>query len=700
MKPQLLALLASTALAACATPGTTGTAGTTATEVAEQTATIAEATTGPVAPAQADKPQLGDFGFDMAGMDRAIEPGDSFYDFANGAWSRTTEIPSDRSNYGMFIMLEELSNERTREILEEQAKAPGSKIGDFYASFMDRAAVDAKGFQPLAPALNSIREAGGLAELGTVMGQLSRMGLAAPFGNFVDSDDKNPDAAIFQFAQGGLGLPDRDYYLSTDAGLVAKRDAYRAYLVQLMKLAGEPDAEARAGAVMDLETQIAKAHWSRVDSRDAEKTYNKWNRSQFDAEAPKFPWKAYLASTGVDAQPSFIVRQPSAISGTAKVLASAPLAVVKDYLVLQALDTYAPYLSKGFVDANFAFHGTTLNGTPENQADWKRASNLVTQAMGEEVGKYYVDRYFPPESKAAMDELVKNVLAAMDRRIQGLTWMAPETKARAQAKLAAFTPKIGYPEKWRDYSALEVKRDDLAGNVMRANQFEHQRQLNKLGKPIDRTEWGMTPMTINAYANFNWNEIVFPAAILQPPFFDPKADPAVNYGGIGAVIGHEISHHFDDQGSKYNEHGALEEWWTPGDVQRFSALTGKLVDQYNHYEGLPGKKVNGQLTLGENIGDLAGLAIAHDAYIASLGGQEAPVLDGLSGDQRFYLGWAQIWRRNYREDNLIQRLLTDPHSPSKQRVSVVRNLDPWYGAYNVSPDDSLYLSPEQRVRIW
>ncbi len=381
-------------------------------------------------------------------------------------------------------------------------------------------------------------------------------------------------------------------------------------------------------------------------------------------------------------------------------MASAPIRVVKDYLKLQTIDAYAPYLSDPFVNANFAFHGTVLNGTPQNQDLWKRGVTLVTNAMGEDIGKTYVQRHFPPEAKAEADELVRNIIGAMDRRIQGLTWMAPETKARARAKLAAFTPKIGYPEEWRDYSALRVDRRDLAGNVIRANQFEHQRQLNKLGQPVDRREWGMYPMTINAYANFNWNEIVFPAAILQPPFFDPNADPAVNYGGIGAVIGHEISHHFDDQGSKYDETGRLREWWTPGDTQRFKALTGGLVQQYGQYEVLPGKNVNGELTLGENIGDLAGVTIAYDAYKTSLGGREAPVIDGTTGDQRFYLGWAQIWRRNYREPNLLQRLITDPHSPSEQRVAVVRNLDPWYKAFPVEQGDDLYLAPERRVRIW
>ena len=686
MRHLIILLCASTALAACAAT------------------TTSHPVTGAHAPAEtpaaAAKPQIGDFGFDMAGMDTGVKPGDSFYDYANGTWARNTPIPPDRSNYGMFAVLEEVSTKRTHEILEEQARTPGSKIGDFFTSFMDRPAVNAAGLKPLAPTLAEIDGVKSKAGLVALMGKYSRMGVNVPFGNYVDSDDKNPDAPIFQLSQGGLGLPDRDYYLSDDAGLAAKRTAYRAYLAKLMTLAGEQDAERRAGALVDLETKIARVHWTQVDSRDADKTYNKLTAADLKKGAPSFAWDEYLEGIGADAQPAFIVRQPSAVTGAAKIFAAASLPLLKDYLKLQTIDTFAPYLSDPFVDANFAFRGTTLNGTPQNQEPWKRASTLVTQAMGEDVGKLYVERHFPPEAKAEADRLVKNVIAAMDRRIEGLTWMAPETKVRAKAKLAAFTPKIGYPDEWRDYSALWVDRADLLGNVMRANEFEHQRNLNKLGKPTDRGEWGMVPMTINAYANFNWNEIVFPAAILQPPFFDPHADPAINYGGIGAVIGHEISHHFDDQGSKYDETGALKEWWTPGDVQRFNALTGRLAAQYDKYEVLPSKFVNGKFTLGENIGDLAGVTVAYDAYRASLGGKEAPVIDGLTGDQRFYLGWAQVWRRNYRDENLLQRLITDPHSPSKERVAVVRNFDEWYAAYKPQPGETLYLAPADRVRIW
>jgi putative endopeptidase len=374
--------------------------------------------------------------------------------------------------------------------------------------------------------------------------------------------------------------------------------------------------------------------------------------------------------------------------------------VLKDQLLIRSLDSFAGVLPAAFTNEGFAFYGTTLSGTPQLEPRWKRAVNFVTNSMGEEVGKVYVSRYFPPETKAAADALVKNIIAAMGRRIDQLDWMAPETKAKAHAKLAAFTPKIGYPDKWRDYSGLEIRRDDLFGNALRARNFDHEYEIGKLGKPIYRWEWGMTPMEINAYANFGMVEIVFPAAILQPPFFDPHADPAVNYGGIGAVIGHELSHHFDDQGAKYNAEGRLSDWWTPQDVRNFQERTARLASQYDAYEPLPGMHLQGKLTLGENIADLAGLTVAFDAYHASLGGQEAPVIDGFTGDQRFYLGWAQVWRRNYREPNLRQRLLTDPHSPSEQRVDEVRNLDPWYEAYRVPPGQTLFLPPDQRVRIW
>lgn len=648
----------------------------------------------------ADKPQIGHFGFDEAGMDRSTAPGNDFYEFANGTWAKTTPIPADRSNYGAFTALEELSIARMHDILDEKAKDPTSKIGALYASFLDEKAAEAKGFDPIKPEIAAIKAISSQSDYARALGTSLRNGVGGPIVAGVGLDDKDPDRPTIGIVQGGLGLPDRDYYLKTDANSAAARKAYVDYLAQLLALTGEADAPARAQAVMDFETKIAQVHWTRIDSRDSDKTYNAWTRADFEKNAPGFDWTAYLGAAGLNSDNHYIVAQPSAITASAKLIAEAPLPLLRDYLLAHTIDNAAPWLSRRFVDANFAFHGTTLSGTPQIQARWKRGVDLVKNAMGEDLGQVYTQRYFPPETKAAADQLVKNIIAAMDRRLQNLAWMDPKTREAARAKLASFRPKIGYPDHWRDYSGLQVRRDDLYGNIKRSNEFDWQYGLNKLGKPADRGEWGMTPMEINAYANPVWNEIVFPAAILQPPFFDPHADPAVNYGGIGAVIGHEMSHHFDDQGRKYDPHGRLTDWWTPQDVERFTAMTAKLVAQYDAYEPLPGAHVQGALTLGENMADLAGLTVAYDAYHASLGGKTAPVIDGFSGDQRFYLGWAQVWRRNYREPNLRQRLLVDPHSPSTQRVWIVRNLQPWHDAYKVGPDVKMYLAPDQRVLVW
>ncbi|MFD1950877.1 M13 family metallopeptidase [Sphingomonas arantia] len=654
----------------------------------------------PVAAVNGGKPELGTFGFDTAGMDRSVAPGDNFDAFASGTWKKTNPIPADRSSFGMFTKLDDLSTERSRAILEEAARTPGTRIGDLYASFVDQAAVDAKGAAPLKPTLDAIDAAKTKPALAAEMGKLARFGVPSPFRLGVGQDDRNPETYIVSMAQGGLGLPDRDYYLKTDPKLVEARTAYAGYLTKLFALAGLPNGAARAQAVIAFETKLAQVQWTRIDSRDAVKTYNKWSAADFAQKAPGFDWTAYLAATGVNGQTQFLVAQPTAFTGSAAVIAATPLNVLQDYMKLRAINRFAPFLSQPFVDASFAFNSTQLQGTPQNRDRWKRGVALVNGQVGEDLGKIYVAKYFPPEAKAQADLLVKNVIAAMGDRIDALTWMAPETKVKARAKLAAFRAKIGYPDTWRDYSALKIDRSDLLGNVQRATAFEFQRDLNKLGKPLDREEWGMTPTTINAYANFGMNEIVFPAAILQPPFFDPNADPAVNYGGIGAVIGHEISHHFDDQGSQYDSTGKLTEWWTPKDVAQFKALTGQLVAQYDKYEPIPGLHVQGGLTLGENIGDLAGLTAAYGAYQKSLGGKPAPVIDGMTGDQRFYLGWAQVWRRNDREAALRQQLLTDPHSPAEQRANVVRNLDPWYAAYKPKPGEKLYLTPAERVRIW
>ena len=679
MKSVFYILLASTALAGASAAAT------------------AEGT--PVAQAVSAKAEFGTFGFDEAGMDRAVKPGDDFYQYANGEWTKRTPIPEDRSNYGMFTRLDDLSRERTRDILEEVKGDTSNRIGNAYASFLDEGAVEAKGLAPLEPWIAKIKAVRTKADFAALSGEADRNGLSTLFGVYVGQDDKHPETYALTLFQSGLGMPDRDYYLSDDKKLAETRAAYLAHLEKMLTLAGEKNAGPRAQALLAFETAIAKVHWSKIDSRDATKTYNKRMLADLVKDAQGFDFTKYFAKVGANVD-ALIVAQPTAVQGIAKLVGETDIAVLKDAMLVRSLDGYSEYLPKAFVDENFAFYGTTLSGTPQNEPRWKRGVTFVTQSLSDEVSKIYVDRYFPAETKAAADALVKNVIAAMDRRIQGLSWMAPETKEKARAKLAAFTPKIGYPSQWRDFSGLQVKRDDLLGNAIRSANFEHDFNIGKLGKPIYRWEWGMTPMEVNAYANFSMNEIVFPAAILQPPFFDPHADPAVNYGGIGAVIGHEISHHFDDQGSKYDASGTLTDWWTKDDVEKFGALTKQLVDQYDLYEPLPGEHVKGELTLGENIADLAGLTAAYEAYKLSLGGKDAPVIDGFTGEQRFYLGWAQVWRRSYREANLRQRLLTDPHAPSIQRAWIVRNLDPWYGAYKPDASAKLFLSPEKRVRIW
>jgi putative endopeptidase len=658
-----------------------------------------EAAPAAAAPA-APKPEYGTFGFDTAGMDKNIAPGNDFYGFANGTWAKNTPIPADKSNYGMFTVLDDLSRERTRQIIEEQAKDPNSKIGAAYASYMDEAAVEAKGLTPFQPWLEQVRGLKSRAGLAALYAQARRLQIGTPFGGFVGQDDKAPDQYILQFFQAGLGMPDRDYYLSKDPKIAETKAKYVQHLTNMLTLAGETNAAARAKAIVALEDKIAAASWTRVESRDATKTYNKFTLDQFAKSAPSFDFRELIRASGAEGVSSVLVAQPSAIQKIAVLVGKAPLGVLKDQLLVRSLDAYAPYLPSSFDKENFAFYGTTLSGTPEQEVRWKRGVNFTVGTLGDDVSKLYVAQFFPPETKAAADQLVHNIIAAMDRRIDKLEWMSPETKVKAHAKLAAFTPKIGYPSQWRDMSGLLVRRDDLLGNAMRSNEFDYAYNVQKLGKPIYKWEWGMTPMTINAYANFGMVEIVFPAAILQPPFFDPNADPAVNYGGIGAVIGHELSHHFDDQGAKYDKTGRLSDWWSPADVAAFQSRLDKLEQQYNAYEPLPGMHVQGKLTMGENVADLAGLTVAHDAYIASLGGKEPPVIDGMTADQRFYLGWAQVWRRNYREANLRQRLLTDPHSPSEFRSDIVRNMDPWYPAFGVQPGQKLYLDPAGRVRIW
>jgi putative endopeptidase len=687
MRSLLVLLAAGTVLGGCATRPA----------VLPPPVGAAQAAPEPIPPAPGA--EIGAFGFDTSGMDTTVLPGDNFYEFANGSWARNTPIPPDRSNYGMFTKLDDLSKERTRGIVEAQAGNPQSRIGAAYASFMDEAAIESKGIAPFEPWLNQIRALSRRADYEELLAKAERMGISGPVGIYVGVDQKQNTQYAVTMVQSGLGMPDRDYYLSNDPKIAATRAKYLQHLTNMLTLAGEENAAARAKAILEYETRIARVHWTRSESRDRTKTYNKMTIAELERSAPGFDFSQYLTGSGI-AETSIVVAQPSAVRGIARLVRSAPLPVLRDQLMIRSLDEYSQVLPSAFDRESFAFHGTALSGTPEQMPRWKRGVDFTTEALADEVSKLYVAEYFPPATKAAADELVRNVVAAMGRRIDALTWMAPQTKARARAKLANFTTKIGYPDQWRDYSALQISRDDALGNAIRSAEFEHDYAVGKLGGPVRRWEWGMTPMTVNAYANFGMSEIVFPAAILQPPFFDPNADPAINYGGIGAVIGHEISHHFDDQGSKYNEQGLLADWWTEADLEAFTNAGKKLVEQYNAYEPLPGMRIKGELALGENIGDLAGLTVAYDAWKTSLGGSDAPVIDGFTGDQRFYLGWAQIWRRNYREEALRRQLITGPHAPSEQRAAIVRNLDPWYPAFDVKPGQKLYLSPEQRVRVW
>ncbi len=688
MKKMMIVLATSTALSACATnaPMT-------------DPIVVAETPAPEPAPVPAPKAEIGSFGFDTAGMDTTVLPGENFYQYANGTWLKNTPVPADKSNYGMFTKLDDLSKERTKLIIDDMAKQDGNKVGLAYNAYVDTAAVEAKGLAPIQPWLDEVAALSSKAGYPALAAKAGIYGIGVPFGLYVGQDDKNPDRYVPIMFQGGIGMPDRDYYLKNDAKMVETRAKYLTFLTAMLTEAKVANPAARAKAVLDFETKVANVHWTRIDSRDSTKTYNLKTLAQLQAMAPGFDFRRFLTDSGVDFN-EVIVAQPSALTGIAKLVAATPLQVLKDQLTIRSISSYGAVLPASIDQKVFAFYGTALSGTPEQEARWKRGVNFVTGALADDVSKEYVARYYPPETKAAMDELVKNVVVAMGRRIDGLTWMKPETKVRARAKLANFTTKIGYPDRWQDYSDLEIRAGDAFGNAWRAAEWGHRDNVSKLGEPIRRWEWGMTPMTVNAYANFGMQEIVFPAAILQPPFFDPHADPAINYGGIGAVIGHEISHHFDDQGAKYDEKGRLNDWWTKEDVAAFERLTKELVAQYDAYEIFPGASVKGAFTLGENIGDLAGVTVAYDAYRHSLNGAEAPVIDGTTGDQRFYLGWAQVWRRNYREANLRQRLITDPHSPSEQRAWVVRNFDDWYRAYNVQPGQKLYLAPEKRVKIW
>ncbi|WP_419814388.1 M13 family metallopeptidase [Glacieibacterium sp.] len=668
-------------------------------------ATAAFALASPALAATA-KPQLGTFGFDTTGMDKTVKPGDDFFAYANGTWAKNTQIPADRSSYGGFAVLDDLSRERTREIIEAAAKsgaagnADAQRVGTYYSTYMDDAGIEAKGIGAIKPSLDRIAAIATPADLARALGADQRIAIPGPFNVGVEQDPKSPDRYMVGMNQSGLGMPDRDYFLVDTPKFADTRAKYIKHIAAMFTLAGMPNAEARARAVFDLEKDMAQVQWSQVQNRDPVKTYNPLTPAVLATTAPGLDWATFLTAAGVGSEKTIDVAQPTAFTGMAKLVSDRPLAVWKDYLVLRTLKARSAVLPVAFQTENFVFTGTVLSGQPQIQPRWKRGVNAVNASMGEAVGQLYVAKYFSPDAKAKIDALVHNLLASMGQRIDQVDWMSPATKTQARAKLATFDPKIGYPSKWRDYSKLQVVAGDAVGNADRAAAFEYDRDLAKLGGPIDRTEWGMTPMTVNAYYNPPMNEIVFPAAILQAPFFDPAADPAVNYGAIGVVIGHEISHGFDDQGRQYDAKGALRDWWTPADATAFTARANKLIAQYDAYEPLPGTHIQGALTLGENIADLAGLRIAYEAYKLSLGGKPAPVIDGLTGDQRFFFGYAQVWRDKLRDESLLSRLTSDPHSPAPQRVYEVRNFTPWYDAFKVKPGEKLYLAPADRVRIW
>ena len=649
-------------------------------------------------------------GIDTEFIDPAVRVQDDFFAHLNGKWLKATEIPADKASWGTFAKLRDDVTPQVRAMIEaaqadKSAKAGSEarKIGDLYASFMNQAGLEKLGYKPLAGEIARIRALRDKKAIPGQIARLSKIGVAGPYSVYIGQDARNSTEHAAYIGQSGLGLPDRDYYLKKDDAKLAEALAkYEKHIESMLAMAGRKDAADAAKAIVALETALAQVQWTKVDNRNPVKRYNKVAIAKLDALTPGYDWKAALAAAGIANKADFvIVAQPSYLTGFNDVLKNTELAAWKSYFEWQLLRSYASYLSKPFVDADLGFYGTALTGVTENRPRWKIGVSAVEGALGEAVGKQYVQLHFPAERKARMEVLVKNLLEAYRQSIDTLDWMGPETRKEAQAKLAKFVPKVGYPNKWRDYAALTIKPDDLVGNMMRARTFAYNRNLAKLGKPIDREEWGMTPQTVNAYYSPVKNEIVFPASILQPPFFDMRADDAVNYGAIGAVIGHEISHGFDDSGSQYDGDGNLRDWWTAEDRAKFKVKADMLVKQYSGYSPLPGYNVNGALTLGENIGDNSGVAIAYKAYKLSLGGKPAPVIDGLSGAQRFFMGLGQVWRMKMREAQQIVQVKTDPHSPGQFRANgTMKNQPAFYEAFGVKEGDQMYLAPKDRVTIW
>ena len=660
-------------------------------------------------PAFAESPEIGAWGFDIAGKDQAVRPGDDFFRYSGGGWMNRETMPADKTRWGTFDKLADRASLDTRKIIEDLAANPGApgtpqrKVGDFYRAFMDTAAIDARGLAPVQPVLNEIRQLASHADVARLMYRPD-VSVNAPIVGSISIDQKNPDRYVVVVTHAGLGLPEREFYLRDDAQFREIRDQYRAHLARMLELGGVargPEAASAAQRILALETAIAERHWPVAKRRERELTYNPKSRAQLLEITRGFPMAEALEAAGLGKVSEFVVREADAMTPLATVFAQTPVSTWREYLAYHFLRSNASVLPQALDSEVFAFFGQQLNGQPEQRPRWKRAVDAVNGTLGEAVGQVYVERHFSPEAKTQMAALVENLRKAYAQRIRALPWMTEETKKVALEKLASFRPKIGYPDRWRDYSALEVSASDAFGNVTRASVFAWQRELGRLDKPTDRDEWFMTPQTVNAYYNPVFNEIVFPAAILQPPFFDPAADPVVNYGAIGGVIGHEMGHGFDDQGSKSDARGVLRTWWNERDESAFKRLGDRLAEQYSQFEPLPGLRLNGRLSLGENIGDLGGLSVALEAYRLSLGGRSAPVVDGLTGEQRFFHGWAQVWRTLFREQRLRNQIMTGPHSPAEFRVNgVVRNIDAWYEAFDVKPGDKLYIPPEERVRIW
>ncbi|SHG78807.1 M13 family metallopeptidase [Ferrimonas marina] len=654
----------------------------------------------------AGQAELGSFGIDLSARNLDVKPGDDFFGYASGSWYETFEMPSDKTRYGAFDSLAERSEKQVKAIIDDilsrdDLNDEEQLIADFYRSYMDTETINAAGLAPIQGTLDQIRAIDSTGDLTTVFGEAWLTGAESPIAGSMWFDRLDPNRYEMSVGATGLGLPDRAYYLEDSERFAKIREAYRAHIVEVLGFAGIDNAEQRADAILALETKMAEAQWPREKRRNRDLTLNQIKRTELATEYPGFDWGRFFAPSGYKL-PQLNMAHPEPIKGMIELVNNEPLAVWQDYLVFHTITNNAGLLSEEIYAANFAFFGQTLSGQEEPRPRWKRAVAQLsgTQSLGFAIGKLYVAEHFPESSKQQMSELVENLRTALGKRIDNLEWMSEETKVNARAKLAAFNPKIGYPDVWQEFDGLELSDDDLVGNVQALRRFFNADSVAKELEKTDRNRWGMTPQRVNAYYNSSFNEIVFPAAILQPPFFDPNADPAVNYGAIGAVIGHEMGHGFDDQGSKSDANGIQRNWWTDADRAAFEAKTDELAAQYSKYEPIPNNFVNGRNSLGENIGDVGGIAMAYEAYQLSLDGKEAPVIDGVTGDQRFFLAWAQIWREKRTEQSMLNQLRAGTHAPGRYRSLAPRNHDAWYAAFDVQPGDKLYIAEEDRIRIW